>query len=72
MSQHLLNESQSSARPVKPLVRSVNVKLTLGKVSQTDLNLIIGMIKKSVDAFDDSVETRSGERFDCFLEITIR
>lgn len=70
MSQHLLNESRS-ARPVKSLIKSVTVRVASGEVSRTDFDLITAMIKNSVDAFDGSIETTSGDRFICHVVISL-
>lgn len=58
-------------RPVKSLIKSVNVRVSSGTVSRTDFDLITAMIKSSIDAFDSSIETTSGERFICHVVISL-
>lgn len=69
MTENLLNESRSARPAAKTLIKAVSVRVASGQISRSDFDLITGMIKNAIDAFDISIETTSGRRFNCSVVI---
>lgn len=70
MADNLRTES-SSTSPVKSLIKSVSVKLVSEKIPRSDFDSITTMVKNSINAFDKSIETTSGQRFSCSVVINL-